>query len=86
MQELLDLGHGFAVALTLPNLGFMLIGIILGVLIGVLPGLGCANGGAILLPPTFSMKPTSAILLLSCYNWGDLFGRANTSHHVILPV
>ena len=51
MQELLDLANGFAVALTLPNLGFMLIGIVLGVLIGVLPGLGGANGVAILLPP-----------------------------------
>ena len=42
----------------------MAIGIILGVLIGVLPGLGGANGVAILLPLTFTMPPTSAIILL----------------------
>ncbi|MFM1991406.1 MAG: hypothetical protein RJA99_4363 [Pseudomonadota bacterium] len=79
MQELLDLGHGFSVALTLPNLGFMVIGIVLGVLIGVLPGLGGANGVAILLPLTFSMSPTSAIIMLSCIYWGALFGGAITS-------
>ena len=51
----------------------------LGVLIGVLPGLGGANGVAILLPLTFSMPPTSAIILLSCIYWGALFGGAITS-------
>jgi len=71
--------HGFSVALTLQNLGFMAVGIVLGVLIGVLPGLGGANGVAILLPLTFSMNPTSAIIMLSCIYWGALFGGAITS-------
>src|SRR6185369_14634956 len=53
--------------------------IVLGVIIGVLPGLGGANGVAILLPLTFSMPPTSAIILLSCIYWGALFGGAITS-------
>jgi putative tricarboxylic transport membrane protein len=79
MDEIANLAHGFSVALTLPNLGFMLIGITLGVLIGVLPGLGGANGIAILLPLTFSMNPTSAIIMLSCIYWGALFGGAITS-------
>ncbi len=79
MDELNNLVHGFGVAATLPNLGFMLVGIILGVLIGVLPGLGGANGVAILLPLTFSMNPTSAIIMLSCIYWGALFGGAITS-------
>ena len=57
----------------------MLIGIVLGVLIGVLPGLGGANGIAILLPLTFTMNPTSAIIMLSCIYWGALFGGAITS-------
>ena len=48
-------------------------------IIGVLPGLGGANGVAILLPLTFSMPPTSAIILLSCIYWGALFGGAITS-------
>jgi putative tricarboxylic transport membrane protein len=79
MEELGNLMHGFGVALTLQNVGFMLIGVTLGVLIGVLPGLGGANGIAILLPLTFSMNPTSAIIMLSCIYWGALFGGAITS-------
>jgi len=57
----------------------MMIGIVLGVVIGVLPGLGGANGVAILLPLTFTMPPTSAIIMLSCIYWGALFGGAITS-------
>ncbi|GAP33703.1 tripartite tricarboxylate transporter permease [Piscinibacter sakaiensis] len=79
MEELANLAHGFSVALTLQNLMFMFVGITLGVLIGVLPGLGGANGIAILLPLTFSMNPTSAIIMLSCIYWGALFGGAITS-------
>ena len=48
-------------------------------IIGVLPGLGGANGVAILLPLTFTMSPTSAIIMLSCIYWGALFGGAITS-------
>lgn len=79
MEEVNNLFNGFAVAMTLPNIAYMLIGITLGVLIGVLPGLGGANGIAILLPLTFSMNPTSAIIMLSCIYWGALFGGAITS-------
>ena len=84
MDEIQSLLHGFAVALTLKNLLFMFVGIVLGVIIGVLPGLGGANGVAILLPLTFSMSQqpggtTTAIILLSCIYWGALFGGAITS-------
>ena len=79
MDSLNNLLQGFAVALSFQNLGFMLIGILLGVLIGVLPGLGGANGVAILLPLTFSMTPVSGIIMLSCIYWGALFGGAITS-------
>ena len=79
MEEITSLLHGFSVALTPYNLGLMMVGVILGVLIGVLPGLGGANGVAILLPLTFSMNPTSAIIMLSCLYWGALFGGAITS-------
>jgi putative tricarboxylic transport membrane protein len=79
MTELSALFHGFSVILTPMNMLLMFVGIILGVLIGVLPGLGGANGVAILLPLTFSMSPTSAIIMLSCIYWGALFGGAITS-------
>jgi len=79
LEDIGNLLQGFAVALTWKNLVFMLVGILLGVLIGVLPGLGGANGVAILLPLTFTMPPTSAIIMLSCIYWGALFGGAITS-------
>ena len=84
MEELQSLMQGFAIALSLKNLLLMFAGVILGVIIGVLPGLGGANGVAILLPLTFSMAQspggtTSAIILLSCIYWGALFGGAITS-------
>src|SRR4249920_92081 len=79
MEEIANLFHGFSVVLQPFNLMVMLVGIMLGVIIGVLPGLGGANGVAILLPLTFSMSPTSAIIMLSCIYWGALFGGAITS-------
>jgi len=79
LVELSALFHGFAVVLSPFNMLLMLVGIVLGVIIGVLPGLGGANGVAILLPLTFTMPPTSAIIMLSCIYWGALFGGAITS-------
>src|SRR5256886_642635 len=79
MEEIVNLFHGFNIALQPFNIMVMLVGIMLGVVIGVLPGLGGANGVAILLPLTFSMNPTSAIIMLSCISWGALFGGAITS-------
>src|ERR687888_780064 len=84
MDEIQSLAHGFIVALSFKNLALMFVCIVLGVIIGVLPGLGGANGVAILLPLTFSMAQTpggttTAIILLSCIYWGALFGGAITS-------
>lgn len=79
MEEVQALFQGFAVALSPVNIGLMFLGIVLGILIGVLPGLGGANGVAILLPLTFTMSPVSGIILLSCIYWGALFGGAITS-------
>src|SRR4051794_963214 len=75
--ELLFLG--FQVLLTPKILGLMMVGLVLGIFVGVLPGLGGPNGVAILLPLTFTMDPTSAIVMLSCIYWGALFGGAITS-------
>ena len=79
MEEIANLFGGFAVVVQPYNMVLMLVGLVLGVIIGVLPGLGGANGVAILLPLTFSMSPTSAIIMLSCIYWGALFGGAITS-------
>ena len=79
MEAFVSLIHGFGVLADPMNIVYMFVGIILGVLIGVLPGLGGANGVAILLPLTFGMSPTSAIIMLSSIYWGALFGGAITS-------
>jgi len=71
--------QGFQTLMTFQKLGLMMVGLTLGIFVGVLPGLGGPNGVAILLPLTFSMDPTSAIVMLSCLYWGALFGGAITS-------
>src|ERR1700746_3991582 len=71
--------HGFAVLLTWKTLLLMMVGLVLGIFVGVLPGLGGPTGVPILLPLTFTMDPTSAIVMLSCIYWGALFGGAITS-------
>src|SRR5258706_15683071 len=90
MEEIQSLMQGFVIALSLKNIGLMFAGVILGVIIGVLPGLGGANGVAILLPLTFSMAQlpggtTSAIILLSCIYWCALFGGPITSSLFDIP-
>jgi len=79
VDEINALIGGMAIALSPMNVLLMFVGVFLGVLMGVLPGLGGANGIAILLPLTFSMDPVSAIIMLSCIYWGSLFGGAITS-------
>jgi len=74
-----NLLYGLGVALTPGHLTIALVGLILGTAIGVLPGLGGTNGVALLLPLTFRMTPTSAIILLASVYWGALFGGAITS-------
>jgi putative tricarboxylic transport membrane protein len=79
MDALGSLIYGFGVLADPQNIFYMFVGLALGVLIGVLPGLGGANGVAILLPLTFTMPPTTAIIMLASIYWGALFGGAITS-------
>jgi len=74
-----DLMFGLGVALTPFNMTVAVVGLILGTAIGVLPGLGGTNGVALLLPLTFTLQPTSAIILLASVYWGAIFGGAITS-------
>jgi len=79
MEALHSLLGGFQVFLTPYNIGIAVLGIFVGAIVGVLPGLGVANGVAILIPITFKMSPTSAIILLASIYWGGLFGGVITS-------
>ncbi|MBI2466891.1 MAG: tripartite tricarboxylate transporter permease [Candidatus Rokubacteria bacterium] len=85
MESLVNLLGGFEIAVTPYNLFIAAAGVFLGVIIGVLPGLGGTSGVAILLPLTFTMPTTSAIVFLSCIYWGALFGGAITSILFSIP-
>jgi len=79
VENLSELMHGFSIALSVPHLGLMVVGVLFGILVGVLPGLGAPNGVSLLLPLTFGMQPVSAIILLASMYWGALFGGSVTS-------
>jgi putative tricarboxylic transport membrane protein len=79
MEALYNLVAGLGIALTPFNILVLVAGLFVGTMVGVLPGLGGANGVAILIPVTFRMPPTSAIILLAAIYWGALFGGVITS-------
>ena len=76
---------GFATALSPMNLLFATIGCILGTLIGVLPGLGPAAGTALLIPITFKLDPTAAIIMLAAIYYGAMYGGTITSVLINVP-
>ena len=77
--------QGLASALQPDHLMFALIGCIIGTLVGVLPGVGPVAGTAILVPVTFSMDPTSAIIMLAGIYYGAMYGGTITSVLVNVP-
>ncbi|RPI45558.1 MAG: tripartite tricarboxylate transporter permease [Betaproteobacteria bacterium] len=85
MDGLQLLLNGFAAALTLNNLVFALTGCVLGTLIGVLPGLGPAAGTAILIPLTFKLDATAAIIMLAAIYYGAMYGGTITSVLINVP-
>jgi len=85
MDGLQLLLSGFAAALTPTNLIFALVGCVLGTLIGVLPGLGPAAGTAILIPLTFKLDATAAIIMLAAIYYGAMYGGTITSVLINVP-
>ena len=85
MDIFANLSTGFAAAVTLPNLGFALVGCLLGTLIGVLPGIGPITTIAMLLPMTFGMPPLSALIMLAGIYYGAQYGGSTTAILVNMP-
>lgn len=85
MDTLSLLAHGFSIASTPTNLLFVLIGVFLGQVIGLLPGIGPAAGMALLLPITFGLEPTSAIIMLAGIMYGGMYGGTLTSVLINVP-
>ena len=79
------LTHGFAVALTPVNLVYAAIGAILGTAIGVLPGLGPPATIALLLPATYKIDATSAVIMVSGIFYGAMYGGSTTSILLNIP-
>ena len=70
---------GLLGSLTLTNLMFGLIGSLLGTLVGVLPGIGPALAITLLLPITFTVEPTSALIMFAAIYYGAMYGGSTTS-------
>jgi putative tricarboxylic transport membrane protein len=85
MEVINGLMHGFAVALQPSNLLWCFVGCFLGTIIGVLPGLGPAATIALLLPVTFHMEPTGAIIMLAGIYYGAKYGGSTTSILLNMP-
>jgi TctA family transporter len=85
MELFTNLGLGFSVALSFQNLFYCFMGVILGTLIGVLPGIGPVATIAMLLPVTFTLNPTSALIMLAGIYYGAQYGGSTTSILVNLP-
>jgi putative tricarboxylic transport membrane protein len=79
MDTLSLLAQGFAVALQPVNLLWALVGVTLGTAVGVLPGLGPALTIALLLPLTFQVPPTAALILFAGIYYGAMYGGSTTS-------
>jgi putative tricarboxylic transport membrane protein len=86
MGEILRLlVDGFAIALQWQNILYMAAGVTLGTTFGCIPGLGPTNGIAILLPITFVIPPTSAIIFLAAIYYGGCYGGAIASICLNIP-
>ncbi len=85
MDLLANLQLGFSAAVTLPNLGFALLGCLLGTLIGVLPGIGPLTTIAMLLPITYGLPPLSALIMLAGIYYGAQYGGSTTAILVNMP-
>ena len=80
-----NLSLGFGVALSLQNLGLAFLGCLVGTLVGVLPGVGPIATIAMLLPITFGLDPTGALIMLAGIYYGAQYGGSTTAILVNIP-
>ncbi|HSV55820.1 MAG TPA: tripartite tricarboxylate transporter permease, partial [Magnetospirillaceae bacterium] len=86
MQEIFaNLGLGLQTAFTFTNIVWVFVGGTLGTIIGMLPGVGPATGVAILIPITFGMNPTTALITMCAVYYGAMFGGSRASIMINTP-
>jgi putative tricarboxylic transport membrane protein len=70
---------GLSVAISPINLAYLFLGVVIGMVVGIIPGFGPAAALAVLLPVTFGMEPTSAVIMLAAIYYGSQYGGTITS-------
>lgn len=85
MDILPNIVHGFAICLQPINIWYTFIGVLMGTVIGVLPGIGPSAGIALLIPVTFGMNPTSALIMMAGMFYGAQYGGSTTSVLINTP-
>jgi putative tricarboxylic transport membrane protein len=85
LDTLHNLAVGFSVALSPPVLLYAFVGCVIGTLVGVLPGVGPLAGISLLLPATFGMDATRAIVMLAGIYYGAMYGGSTTSILMRIP-
>jgi TctA family transporter len=85
MDLINNLALGFSTALSFANLAYAFAGVLIGTLIGVLPGIGPIATLAMLLPTTYALEPTSALIMLAGIYYGAQYGGSTTAILVNLP-
>ncbi|HYL79323.1 MAG TPA: tripartite tricarboxylate transporter permease, partial [Candidatus Acidoferrum sp.] len=85
MDLIHNLYNGFLIALTFKNIMYCSFGVFFGQIIGVLPGIGAPTAIALLLPLTFTIDPTSAIIMFAGIYYGVAYGGTITSVLINVP-
>ncbi len=85
METLTHILNGFAVATEPINLWYTFLGVLMGTVIGVLPGIGPSAGIALLIPITYGMNPTSALIMLAGIYYGAKYGGSTTAILIRTP-
>ncbi|MDP1990515.1 MAG: tripartite tricarboxylate transporter permease [Syntrophales bacterium] len=80
-----NLALGFSVALTLNNIVYCFVGTLIGTLVGVLPGIGAFTTIALLLPVTYGLEPTTAVIMLAGIFYGAQYGCSTSSILINIP-
>ena len=84
-STLISLAHGFVIAFEPANLWYAFLGCLVGTLVGVLPGIGPLSGISILLPVTFGLNATQAVIMLAGIYYGSQYGGSTTSILMRIP-
>ena len=85
METLTHIINGFGVAIQPINLWYTFLGVFMGTIIGVLPGIGPSAGIALLIPVTFGMNPTSALIMMAGIYYGAKYGGSTTAILIRTP-